>query len=364
MTQSGPFGAHFGGHLFVGLGLLAILPLTARAELHPYGFTEIRGRSEPISIWDAAHGWEGDYEAGETQYLSGWFEAGLRGEEWGLGGLYRRDYALWFTPDSAELIGAIGNDRTLPIGRRYEVAVEAHALVAKGLRLSWQRQWQPSLNTGLGLALLEADYMLDGSIKGTATATGSKNYVYSAWADYAYTEDLLFERDVEGNRGYGVTLDAQVEWALSPDWRLDLRARDLPGFVWWQDLPYTQARAESDRTQTDESGFRRWDPLVSGFEGNHGRYRQTLPLRLQGDLYYGGWPVTVAAGVQHQFDDDLVRLGAGWQADDWSLLGWYWLEDGAFELAAHWQNWQLGLGIDSLDWQQARFATLSLGYRY
>ncbi len=365
MTKSGLFGAHFGGPLFISLALWTALPTAVRAELHPYGYSEIRARSEPISVWDTLNGWEGEHGGGEIQYLSSWFEAGLRGEAWGIGGLYRRDYALWFTPDAAELYGAIANDEQLPTGRQYQVELQAHAIIAKGLRLSWQHEWQSTLKTGFGLALLEADYMLDGSINGTATATGAKSYTYSAWADYAYTEDLLFERDLdEANRGYGVALDARVEWAFRPDWRLDLLARDLPGLIWWQELPYTQATAQSDRSRTDASGYRSWDPLVSGYEGNHGRYRQRLPPRLQGELYFSGWPPMLAAGVHHQFEDTLVKLGAGWQAEGWSLLGWYWLEDGAVELAARWQQWQLGLGVDSLDWQQARFVTLSLGYRY
>lgn len=364
MKQSGILGAHFGGHLFICLGLLAACPQAALADLHPYGYSELRARSEPIAIKDALHGWKGEHGRGETQYLSAWFEAGIRGEEWGLGGLYRRDYALWFTPDTADLYGAVRNDEQLPTGREYQVDLKAHALVAKGLRLSWQHEWQPRLSTELGLALLEANYMLDGSLKGTAVATAPKAYTYSAWADYAYTDDVLFEREVPAVKGRGLALDARLGWGFHPDWRLELRARDLPGLIWWQDLPYTQATAESDRSHTDTSGFRSWDPLVSGFEGNHRHYRQRLPLRLQGDLYYAGWPVTVAAGLHHQFDDTLARTGAGWQGSDWSLFAWYWLDDGAVELASRWHDWQLGVGLDNLDWQRARFITLTLGYRY
>lgn len=52
------------------------------------------------------------------------------------------------------------------------------------------------LKAEFGLSLLRSNCMIEGSLQGTADATGPKSYTYNASADYAYTKDVLFDRSV------------------------------------------------------------------------------------------------------------------------------------------------------------------------
>jgi hypothetical protein len=125
------------------------------------------------------------------------------------------------------------------------------------------------LKAEFGLSLLRSYYVIEGSLQGTADATGPKSYTYKASADCAYTKDVLFDRSVSPQDGLGFSLDAGIDWRLTSDWRVKARVRDLPGAVWWKQLPYTQAGATSDRSSTDSQGFTHWAPLVSGVGSNH-----------------------------------------------------------------------------------------------
>ena len=363
MKRTACFRAHSGGHFFVALAL-GLWGAAAHAEWHPYFISEALARSEPISVMDAIHGWKGDYQAGERQYVWSRVETGVKMDHWGMGLQFRKDYSLTFSKDAAELFGAINNDKELDAGRTYEVNLEANVVQTTGLRFTRNDQLLPNLKTEFGLTLLKASYMLDGSLNGSALATGDKSYTYSAWADYAYTEDVLFERDVDSVTGYGFSLDAHVDWQFKPNWRLDLQARDLPGWVWWKDLPYTNASAVSAREHTEEDGFRTWDPLISGTESNYSRYKQTLPFKSSGDIYYSGWPITVAGGLSYQFSDLLPRVGAGWQRGDWSVMGWLWPRDKALGVDLRWKEWQVGFSMDNIVFDDAHFIAMNLAYRY
>ena len=356
-------GAHFGGRIVIALAL-GCYGAAACAEWRPYFISEVFARSEPNSVMDAIGNWKGDYQSGERQYLVSRFEAGVKTEHWGLGLQHRWDYGLSFSPDAAEFYGAVRNDKALDSGRVYDVDLKANVIESSGLRFSRHDLLLPTLKTEFGLTLLRSHYMIDGSLTGQATATGDKAYTYTAWADYAYTDDVLFGREVGPQTGYGFSLDAHIDWQFQPQWRMDLQLRDLPGWVWWDDLPYTQATAQSQRTHTDSNGFKQWDPLVSGYEKNYSTYRQTLPLKAMGDLYFSGWPVTVAAGASYQFEDLVPRVGTGKELGEWRLFGWYWPRDQALGVDIGWNEWKVGLAMDNIRWDDAHFITVTLAYNY
>jgi len=222
--------ARFGGHFFRHLAwLLGGGCGVANAGWQPYFHVDAFGRSEPIAIIDAIHDWKGEFGRGESQYLQSWLEAGVRSDHWALGLLPRRDYAMWFTPDSAEFYGSVQNERPLQEGREYQLWLDASALVAEGVRLAWLPDWRDDLQLELGLSLLKARYLIDGTIQGSAMAPAEKTYSYNAWVDYSYTQDVLFEREVRQAYGVGASLDANIDWQVTPEWRFTLQSRDLLG---------------------------------------------------------------------------------------------------------------------------------------
>jgi len=359
--------AHSGGRFFV----TALISISGagycadESEIQPYLYADTFARSEPISVMNALHGWKGDHQRGEKQYIYSWFETGAKLNNWGLGVLYRRDYALNFTGDTSELYGAIRNDKELPTGRTYDVDLKAHAIEAKGLRLSWQNEWRPSFKTIIGVSFLQGNYLIDGNLKGTATATNAKEYEYNADVNYAYSEDILFERELtEELVGYGGAIDLAFDWQSSENWRNHTEIKDLLAALWWQDAPYTEAVAYSDRQHTSDSGYTTWDPLVSGTEKNYGTYRQTLPVRIDTQFIYQKNIWQYGAGLQYQFEDYVPRIGIGQQTGNCQIFAWYRPIDQSIELTTHWKKMELGFGMDNLRWDDAKFIHIRMAYSY
>ncbi len=359
--------AHFCGRFFAGV--LCVLPYAAYTSetsgIQPYLYTDVFARSEPISIMDTIHGWKGEHQRGEKQYIYSWFETGAKLNNWGLGVLYRRDYALNFSGDTSELYGAIRNDEDLPVDKTYNVELKAHAITAKGLRLSWENELQPSFKTTIGLSFLQGSYLIDGNLSGTATATDSKEYEYNADVNYAYSDDILFERELsEKLVGYGGALDLVFDWKISDRWTNNTEFRDLLAALWWKDAPYTEAVAYSTRQHTSASGYTTWDPLVSGSEKNHSTFRQTLPVRVDTQFIYQENTWQYGAGLQYQFEDYVPRIGLGQQTGDWLLFAWYRPVDQSIELSTTWKKMMLGFGMDNMRWDDARFIHIRMSYAY
>lgn len=359
--------AHFGGRFIAGV--LCILPYAAYtseiSDIQPYLYTDVFARSEPISVMNTIHGWKGDHQRGEKQYIYSWFETGAKLNNWGLGVLYRRDYALNFSGDTSELYGAIRNDEDLPTGRTYDVDLKAHAITAKGLRVSWENEWQPSFKTTIGLSFLQSNYLIEGQLHGTASATDTKEYEYNADVNYAYSDDILFERELTDKVvGYGGALDLAIDWQLSDKWTNHTEFRDLLAALWWKNAPYTEATAYSSRQHTSASGYTTWDPLVSGTEKNYGTYRQTLPIRIDTQWIYKQNTWQYGAGLQYQFKDYVPRLGAGQQIGDWQVFAWYRPIDESIELTTSWNKLEFGFGMDNMRWDNAKFIHIRMSYAY
>jgi hypothetical protein len=362
-------GARFGGRLLLIGAFSALQPLARAAEEPPetpvafYCLTEILAKSEPNAIMNAVDGWHGPYGSGRRQYAWSWIEAGVRGDHWGIGGLIRWDYDLRFNQAAASLYGAVQNKQDLPVGTTYNVRVQAHVIHAAGVRASWRGDLFRDLKAEFGLSLLRSNYMIEGSLQGTADATGPKSYTYNASADYAYTKDVLFDRSVSPQDGLGFSLDAGIDWRLTPDWRVKARVRDLPGAVWWKQLPYTQAGATSDRSSTDSQGFTHWAPLVSGVESNHGTFRQNLPPQGDLELSYTSWEVAPTLGANVQFGDWLPKVGLARAMGNWRLGGWCWPTTRAIGIEVGHDAWKVGLAMDNIQWGLVKAVSLTIAYQ-
>jgi hypothetical protein len=359
--------AHLCGRFFSGVFIIgsSAAYCSEISDIRPYLYTEVFARSEPISVMHTIHGWKGDHQRGEKQYIYSWFETGAKLNNWGLGVLYRRDYALNFSGDTSELYGAIRNDEKLPAGRIYDVDLKAHAITAKGLRLSWQNEWHPSFKSTIGLSFLQGSYLIEGNLNGTATATGSKEYEYNADVNYAYSDDILFDRELsEQLTGYGGAFDLTFDWKISENWQNHTELKDLLAALWWQDAPYTKAIAYSDRQHTSASGYTAWDPLISGTEKNYGTYQQTLPVRIDTQFIHQQNQWQYGAGLQYQFEDYVPRVGIGQKSENWQIFAWYRPLDKSIELITNWKQIVVGFGMDNLKWDDAKFIHIHISYNY
>ncbi len=317
--------------------------------------------SEPVSLDDALNGWQGRFRGGERQWSSQWLEAGYRRHDWSLSALYRRDYWLDFSRDSAELYYRTGQRLPLQAGRRYAVDIRAYGFSARGVRGGWRQRPLPGLSLAWGLSLFNAGELLDGRLHGQATALAANDYAYDVSVDYAYDRDRLFERQAAAPGGQGLSLDLRAVYSPSP--RLTLRAKviDLLGAIRWRDAPYTRATAVSDRQGFDDAGYIIVKPAISGVEGYHSRYLQRLEPRLHLALESAvSDRLTASLHYRYQYGQSLLGLGASTPWRQGVMAARVWPTVSALGLSVRRGRFDVGVTLDGVRLGELRTFWLSV----
>lgn len=341
------------GRLMLPLSLffLAVaLPCQAR-ELKPVVKIDSFTYSAPIAITAAIFDdWEGEYCRGERQWSWNWLETGLIWRQFGLSYLRRYDYDIRASADTSELLGLVKNKEELPVGRVFDVDLEAHLFHAQGIRFNYADSFLGGrIKTTLGVSYLQADYFIDGALHGQASISASNDYNYEAFVHYQYTEDVLFDRMVEETKGEGFSLDFSVSAQINPSWSASLQITDLFGRIYWSDLPYTDAAVNSDRKTFDENNYVHIDPALQGTESNHQRYTQKLSPRweINTEYIYGQYIALLEGHIQYDFF--LWAVGGGIDTEVGRISLKYWPRNAAVGVEYKYKQIGFSLTTDSIE---------------
>ncbi len=331
----------------------------------PYFISDSFSYSETVSIKSSFHSWKGDdFDSGERQWTWNWFEVGVRYKHWGVGLLQRYDYDLRFSQETAEFFWLTKNKRELPTGRKYSLDLQANAIHSTGLRISFTDSLTDSFNYNFGLSYLQASYTLNGQIEGDATAINDSDYDFQGVVDYAYTEDPLFDRQVKAPEGKGFSIDFMFDYQVTQKVHWQLQVRDLLARLYWENSPYTQGRATSERKEYDENGYVSIDPLLKGYEGIKDVYVQKLQPRWYSKVDYGvSDSNALVAQLRYQYEHALYALGVDHKIADNHHLGLhYWPINQTVEINWDYHTVQVAIGTDAFSTSDMKTFWLSLSY--
>ena len=342
--QRGPF--------VIGALLLLHSPLSPAAA-RPFLQLDSLTWSGPVSLHAALNKWQtNDFHSSERQFTTQWLEAGLRHDNgWGISLLYRYDYSLRFTSDTALYYHRSQNGADIADGQ-YNLGLAVSHFEATGLRIEKRLHHAGTGATlNLGVSYLRTGDLLDGEIRGdTRRAT----------IDYHYAEDKLFGRKVAAPEGRLLSLDAAFSWQPSERLHLEGRIRDLNGLIIWRQAPRAIATADAQRSNTDAAGITSLEPLVSGQELTETRWRQTLAPRLFLSTQYDvGKRTSLALLTRHLDNATYWAGGIAWASRGGITEIDYWPALRMTTVTYATQRWKFRLGADSLD--DRRFRSLSLG---
>ena len=321
--------------------------------------------SETVPIAAAVHEWDTtDFDAGDQQWSWNWLEAGVQWGRFTLGYLWREEYDLRFSPDTAELYWRSANKLDLPVNAAYLIDLDASHFQADGFRIAFhdQRSVGPlTMDYQLGFAGLDARDLIDGTLHGHAQTLADNDYEYAAELNYHYSEDRLFERVVEEPDGAGYAIDFALQLHYQQH-RLALSVSDLYGYIDWERAPYTEGTIDSDNRSYDASGYVRINPTLSGYEGITEDFRQDLEARYTGS-YEFQWSATVAVGVMYlqQYDETLLGPSVALSKHHKFRLG-YWPEIEMLQLQWQTRGWTVSIGADGID-EGVRALSLLLSYQ-
>lgn len=369
------------------------VPVASAASLTPFMHIDSFLYSEPVSIKAVLFDhWKGKYSRGRRQCAWGWFEAGLlfnnthnhnsntllSGPEGdkklhnsdpagsmifkkiGLSFVKRYEYDLRFSESTAEVYGLVKNKKDLPPGRQFGVDLKAAIFHAQGIRISLNNSFfNNKLQLTTGLSYLESDYYIDGNLTGKVTAVGKKDYDYNARVNYYYTDDILFDRPLGGTKGRGFTLDVKAEMELLSNWRTSFKITDLVSRIYWDDLPFTNAVATSDRKKYDSKGYVHIDPLLSGTESNKHRVTYELSPRYQFKTNYFFKKYASFFEGFYQYDFFLWNIGGSVFTCNGQALMKYWPVNRAVTIGYRNKKCSFELTSDHYDFNKIKMFKLN-----
>ncbi len=350
----------FGPALFFVIGYVT----QANAGVEPFGRFENQIISEPEPIRTTLEDWGKDFRRGERQWAVSHLEAGIRRNGVELSIFARTLVDLRMNDEAVKFYGRIVRKEALETGAEAPVRVRANGFVGQGLRLGYRHEGGAWALTG-GAALLRARYLMSGDLNGRFTATSDSDFDFSARVDYAYYRDVIFKRpEVDEADGLGWAFDVAGHWQPSERWAFSFRAEDLFARIRWDDAPFTEAVANTDRKRYDEDGYAVFEPLLSGREG----YRditQSLEPRLQAEATWrhGAWSAHLRG--QYQFAHGLLGVAGGYRfLNGLAVRCSVWPELEAVGVELDYRRWQATVAADHTQWQDIQALILSISYGY
>ena len=343
--------------------LVTFSTYVAADEYQPYLAIQSVSYSEPVTLKFMLGERQTPLKKGNKAFTYNRAEVGFRWGNWQFGVLERLEYLLEFSPETAELIYLAENRLPLEEGREYELRIRAQHNYSHGFRLAYRHTFSSSINVGFAASYLQGKAFTDGALQGNATVLGEKNYEFQFDADYFYSNDILFERDIAPPSGNGYSLDFNVEWRPSKYFTAQLDVVDLAGEMFWDNAPFTTATASSDTQTFDEEGYVRYDPAVSGFESNK-NFTQTLPRKIFIATRYQWSPsFGLLAELQDYKVARFTSVGAEWcYRHNNCFQSLYNTTIKALSLRYKGHGVQVELASDELDLDQARYFALQLSF--
>lgn len=326
-------------------------------------FVQAEALAEPVTIHAFTGGWRDALRPGDEASLHA--RAELRADDgpWHVAWRWRYDYELRFDPETAELYHHIRNRTPVEAGRAYPLDLTAYHVERHGPAFGYQYQEGP-LTVEASLNLYQGLTVIAGQTRGQAVfaspqATGDQLQDFFVQIDYRYSSPELQEEDLGWNPpkpdswGYGI--DLALEGRLPGGTRASLRAQDLAGALFWQDLPQTRLAATCDCT------IPRYD--VAGGLRQEASRRQRLHNWLDAELAHPLGPL-LEANVR-QLRDPLggtTQWGFRYRANPRQNMGlWYEPRWRAWRLAWEGEHTVLSWTADSLDTSRAYRMGLTAG---
>ncbi len=263
------------------------------------------------------------------------FEFGMKLDAFSLSFIHRNDYNLDFARESAEFawIGKLQNRRNynlqIPSDRNYAVDIKANQYQLTGLKFGYDWTIKPNVKLYTAASYLVATEGIAGYMGKDPQGDGGVVRLYEEevngvmeprvagdiHANYFYTDDVLFRRDVDAGNGYGYSIDVGFDWKIDENWSVRGKIDDLKSQIRWDDMPHTIADATGDTIQFDEDGVLRAYPTFAGIE-TYDDFKQTLRRRDRLTVHYALPKYFFAYELDHMEVIAFHRLVAGYHFNE------------------------------------------------
>jgi len=304
------------------------------------------------------------FDGGEHSFTHNLWEKGFKYLGLKVAWIYRYDYALDYSQDTAELIYADKNGKALDDGRNFEVELHVKHAESKGFKVGYEFSLHSAMNVEIDISYLEANHYIDGSLKGDF-AVNDNQYSGQLELDYMYDEDDLLERKVSGPKGKGYAIDLAWQWKMSDSTELRGKWTDLLSEIKFDEVPFTSANATSDRVSLDDKGRIDVKPALVGLEGFRNK-KFKFPKRVELVLTNQYTPGQYLSARWSRYGE-INFGGVGWDyqlSDTFLAKTAFDLTSKALTLGIEHSYWQFSIISDRFKLSQARTFGLSISANY
>lgn len=221
-----------------------------------------------------------------------------------IGYAYRKEAMIQTSSDTMKLINQVSHELDLPIGKDYQIALEIEGFETHGIVLSKAIPMYQSdhfhIKFGLGAEVLFGTQIQHGTASGEAKSVSTTDYDFSLQSYYLYTENYLYDLDVNKVTSFGYTTHIALNIAYD-QFSIDIIGNDVWGKLYWKNLPYSYVNLSSANKSYDENGYVVYSPVISGFEGNT-EFIQTLMKKWSIQGKYTLYKDSFQIGTEHIAD--------------------------------------------------------------
>ena len=233
------------------LYLFSLLPISALANNINLDIN-INAYAEPVSIRAFTDDWHDTLKTGDKAFLQGRAEISTKNKHRQLSILWRYDYLLDFSEQTAQIYHAYKNNY-LPIAQQdYPLFIKAKYSESYGVRWLQYQEFNKSLKFGFAINLLKGYKITDGQLEGNVNFKQQGFKVkdinnMQMDVNYYYDEPQLKEEQLEwypkNPSALGFSVDAELAWQINPKTHFLVQINDIYGRLYWQDIPTTQYNA-------------------------------------------------------------------------------------------------------------------------
>ncbi len=353
--------------IFLFLSLFSLLFGKEGRELFFYANSFVANNA--VSLKTLSSSWEGSYKTpkgGFKSVIFSDFKIGYEKRDFSFAYFWKAEFILKAHKDFADLLYAVKNEEDLEEGRVYNLDLAAEGFVADGVEFGKKvfsyRNGALSLSLNAFFSILNGRFVQDLKIDGFALATAKKSYEFSSRMEYFYSENYVY--DLEVNRPRGLGYDTSFSFSLEyGKYSFFVNAENLLGYIYWENAPYSRVRLKSDNAVKDENGYTKYNPTVYGYEGER-NFKQRLKSRWSFKAGYEAESFSVFLGEDYVWGVGMPSLEIVKDFKDCFLSLKYETLFDTFTISLKHKNFYVFLGGDTLNLNRAKSVAAGAGIRY
>ncbi len=321
--------------------------------------------SEPSPIKQFVDSFEGESVGeGEITFTHNRAEAVYTFKGFHVGAIARYDYWVGFSQDTVQTVFETEND--LPIGNGIvrNLFLDVNHNQSKGINVAYSFKPSTGLSITPTLQLYRSESILFGRLDGVLAIDIEENINGELRLDYAYNEDVIFDRDPQMFDGKGWGVDLEVDWQINTQLSVNYVLLDGLNQFTFEQATFTEAVLNSNTLRVNQSGVLDVNPALIGFEGEK-TVKQRLPSKSFAHLIYRPYKYVSFDARRERFGAEVfIQAGAAVHLGGFSTAVLYQPKGEAYVLTIRYKGLGVSVVTDNRDYEQAHILGVNLNLSY